>query len=130
MKDIQREGFEYELTVAFNIDRDGHLATASKDRTGLFIDNDPFLITPETGKAIVEWNNGAAENPEDAKDAEMLEITSEILSAESNDKLKAAYEKAVAASSRLGKARYERLTEAVKSRKEHIAEAQESESDG
>src|SRR6476646_8167089 len=40
-KEIQREGFEYELTVNFNIERDNHLATASKDRTGIFINADP-----------------------------------------------------------------------------------------
>ena len=33
MKDIQREGWEYELTVSLNIDRDTHAAQASKDRT-------------------------------------------------------------------------------------------------
>lgn len=55
-KEIQREGFEYELTINFTLDRDLHLATASKDRTGLFIDRDPFLITPEIGKELMEWN--------------------------------------------------------------------------
>lgn len=33
LKEIQREGFEYELTLNFNIERDGHYAIASKDRT-------------------------------------------------------------------------------------------------
>ena len=55
MKDIQREGWEYELTVSLNIDRDTHLASASKDRTGLFEGKMPFLITEETGKQIKEW---------------------------------------------------------------------------
>ncbi len=55
-KEIQREGFEYELTANFNIDRDHHLAIASKDRTGLFIDRDPFLITADIGKEIMTWN--------------------------------------------------------------------------
>lgn len=122
MKDIQREGFEYELTVAFNIDREGHLATTSKDRTGLFIDKDPFVISEETGRAIVEWNKGAAENPEEAKDSKMLEIISEILSAEDNNQLKAAYEKAKAASKEIGPERTTRLTDAVKARKEQISE--------
>ncbi len=54
-KEIQREGFEYELTVNFNIDRDNHLATASKDRTGIFINADPFLITEDTGKTLRDW---------------------------------------------------------------------------
>ena len=55
-KEIQREWFEYELTINFNIERDWHTAMASKDRTGLFIDRDPFIITEEIGKELIEWN--------------------------------------------------------------------------
>ncbi len=61
MKEIQREGFEYELTVNFSIDRDNHLALASKDRTSLFIDRDPFLIDETIGKEIIEWNKSGAD---------------------------------------------------------------------
>ncbi len=56
LKDIQREGFEYELTANFNIDREGHLAIASKDRTGLFIDRDPFLLEKTIGEEFLKWN--------------------------------------------------------------------------
>lgn len=56
LKEIQREGFEYELTVNFTLDRDGHYATASKDRTEIFIDKDPFVITDETGKLLKNWS--------------------------------------------------------------------------
>lgn len=73
MKDIQREGFEYELTVAFNIDRDFHLATASKDRTGLFIDNDAFVISEKTGEIISEWNKSGAEVKIPPTDTELFE---------------------------------------------------------
>lgn len=55
MKDIQREGWEYELTVSLAIDRDTHTAIASKDRTELFEGKDPFIITEETGKTIRKW---------------------------------------------------------------------------
>lgn len=55
MKDIQRENWEYELTVSLNLDRDTHTATASKDRTELFENKDPFVITEETGKLIRQW---------------------------------------------------------------------------
>jgi len=55
MKDIQREGWEYELTVSLNIDRDTHMAMASKDRTNLFEGKDPFVITEKTGKVILKW---------------------------------------------------------------------------
>ncbi len=55
MKDIQREGFEYELTLSFNLDREKHYAIASKDRTGLYSEQDPFIISEETGKQLKEW---------------------------------------------------------------------------
>ncbi len=56
LKEIQREGFEYELTANFSIDRDSHFALSSKDRTGLFIDVDPFLVNKETGKILRDWS--------------------------------------------------------------------------
>lgn len=55
MKDVQREGWEYELTVSLSIDRDTHKAIASKDRTELFEGLDPFIITENTGITIKEW---------------------------------------------------------------------------
>lgn len=62
MKDVQREGWEYELTISLNIDRDTHLAIPSKDRTNLFEGKNPFLITEETGKQIADWcNSGESE---------------------------------------------------------------------
>lgn len=55
MKDIQQSDWEYELTVSLSIDRDTHMATASKDRTELFEGKDPFIITEATGRMIAEW---------------------------------------------------------------------------
>lgn len=55
MKDLQRDGWEYELTISLNIDRDTHLATPSKDRTNLFEGKQPFLISEKTGEQIKEW---------------------------------------------------------------------------
>jgi hypothetical protein len=55
MKDIQRSGWEYELTVSLNLDRDTHMAMASKDRTELFDSAAPFVITEATGKLIRDW---------------------------------------------------------------------------
>lgn len=63
MKEIQRDGYEYELTVNFNLDRDKHLAIASKDRTELFIDADPFLINEKVGQDLLEWANKGIEAP-------------------------------------------------------------------
>lgn len=55
MKDEQRAGWEYELTVSLEIDRNTHLASPSKDRTQLFEGKQPFLISEETGKLIRDW---------------------------------------------------------------------------
>lgn len=55
MKDIQRDGWEYELTVSLNLDRDTHTATPSKDRTEIFEGKDPFVITSDTGRLIRQW---------------------------------------------------------------------------
>lgn len=55
MKDLQRDGWEYELTISLNIDRDTHFATPSKDRTNLFEGKQPFLISEKTGELIKEW---------------------------------------------------------------------------
>lgn len=55
MKDIQREGWEYELTVSLSLDRDTHTAQASKDRTELFEGKDPFVVTEKTGEQIRQW---------------------------------------------------------------------------
>lgn len=55
IKEITREGFEYEITVNFNIDRDTHKALPSKDNTRLFEGKDPFIITAETGKQLIDW---------------------------------------------------------------------------
>jgi hypothetical protein len=54
LKEVTREGFEYELTINFNLD-EKHNCTASKDRTGLFMDKPFFTITEETGAMIKQW---------------------------------------------------------------------------
>jgi hypothetical protein len=54
MKTEQRDGFEYEFTAVLDIVHDGHYATASKDRTGLFVGN-PQPLGEHTGKALLAW---------------------------------------------------------------------------
>jgi hypothetical protein len=54
MKEITREGWEYELTVNLVLDM-SHVAAVSKDRTELFESKDGFVITVDTGRAIAEW---------------------------------------------------------------------------
>jgi len=62
LKEVTREGFEYELTVNFNLD-EKHNCTASKDRTGLFTDKPFFTITEETGQLIKQWCESGVEAP-------------------------------------------------------------------
>ena len=56
-KEITREGFEYELTVNFELVNDQHLAKVSKDRTGLFNGKPEFIINAATGKKLLQWCN-------------------------------------------------------------------------
>lgn len=57
VKAITREGVDYEFTIMFELDRDGHYATASKDRTGMFSESDPFQINEAVGNTIQAWCN-------------------------------------------------------------------------
>jgi hypothetical protein len=53
---VQREGLDYEFTVVLDLSIDGHIATSTKDRTGIF---DGQYITPseDTGRKLLEWLN-------------------------------------------------------------------------
>lgn len=53
MAPVQRDGLEYEFTLVMDLNA-GHMATVSKDRTGLF---DGLYFTPDvdTGKSLMEW---------------------------------------------------------------------------
>lgn len=55
LKEIQRDGFEYELTTNFEMQMN-HLATASKDRTNLFSTEIPFKVDESIGQKLREWN--------------------------------------------------------------------------
>lgn len=54
LKAIQRDGLDYEFTLVFDIDIK-HLATATKDRTGLYSSKPEFKITSYTGQQISQW---------------------------------------------------------------------------
>lgn len=51
---VQRDGMEYEFTLVMDLSVEGHVATATKDRTGLF-DGAHFVPGRETGEALREW---------------------------------------------------------------------------
>jgi len=50
---VQKEGFDYELTVVWDLDK-AHNGHATKDRTGLF-DNKIAPMTEEVGKQLKDW---------------------------------------------------------------------------
>jgi len=54
LKGVQREGMDYELTLVLEIDIKQNV-TATKDRTGLFMNKPEFKLTSDTGKQILEW---------------------------------------------------------------------------
>ena len=65
MAPITREGFDFEVSIHFELDQ-LHKAFCSKDRTGLFMNREAFILTPETGKAITDWcESGEAINAND-----------------------------------------------------------------
>lgn len=64
MKAEQRDGSEYEFTTVLDIVHDGHFATPSKDRTGLF-NGDPKPITEATGRMLLDWLNSGEQPPAD-----------------------------------------------------------------
>ncbi|MDD3293964.1 MAG: ATP-binding protein [Geobacteraceae bacterium] len=59
---VQRESMDYEFTLVFDIDRDKHIAIASKDRTSIF---DGFCERLEIshGEAIRDWLDTGIEAP-------------------------------------------------------------------
>lgn len=81
-KEITRDGFEYELTINFELINENHLAKASKDRTSLFANKSEFVITTETGKKILDWCNSGT-NLQDARD--------KIIATKTVDELKVLY---------------------------------------
>jgi hypothetical protein len=83
-KSITREGFEYELTVNFELLNDNHLVSASKDRTELFSSKPEFIINSSTGKKLIEWCN---------QGISLERIKEEINSCETPDALKQVYAK-------------------------------------
>jgi hypothetical protein len=61
LREITREGFEYELTINLEMDT-RHNATASKDRTNLFMGKASFVPSEKTGEIIAEWCEQGEEN--------------------------------------------------------------------
>lgn len=61
---VQRDGIDYEFTVALDLDQATHMAMPSKDRTSIFDTPDGknmVMLSKETGLEIREWLEGVEE---------------------------------------------------------------------
>ena len=78
-----RGGWNYEVTLEFEVDLDSHKAISSKDRTEMFLkpalNNElniqkPFVITEETGKMIRQWCESESANTEAILTAALVSV--------------------------------------------------------
>jgi hypothetical protein len=69
LKAVQREDAEYEFTIVFELNQK-HLATISKDRSGLFKNRPELTLDTEVGKEIAAWCNSG----ESQKNAEVIQL--------------------------------------------------------
>lgn len=58
MKNVQRDGTEYEFSAVLDIEHEHHYALAAKDRTRLF--GEPHVISRATGERIKAWLDSGA----------------------------------------------------------------------
>ena len=52
---VMRDSISFEFTTMLEIDVERHEAKCDKDRTGLFENKAPFIISADTGKTIKTW---------------------------------------------------------------------------
>ena len=56
---VFRDGLEYEVSIAMEVDQASHTAQVTKDRTMVFADEPYLILTPDAGVRIKEWLSGA-----------------------------------------------------------------------
>lgn len=89
LKSIQRDGIDYEFTLVFDMDARQN-ATASKDRTGLFLDKPLFVPDRETGIKITQWcNQGSLSQKPDGSTSRVMQ---QIAACKSIDELVKLYQ--------------------------------------
>jgi len=62
----QRQGFEYECQLTFNIEQDSHIASVSKDNTHLF-DGKYEVLTEAHGALLKQWSEQGVDPDAEAK---------------------------------------------------------------
>ena len=81
LKGVTREGMDFEFTLVFDLDIK-HMASASKDRTGLFMDKPDTVINSATGKRLLEWCNAGKTLQEivaDMQSCDSIDLLREML---------------------------------------------------
>lgn len=109
-KEEMRNGFEYDLTLNFELINEKHLARVTKDRTGLFKETKDFIINTSTGKKLAEWSN---------EYIDLTEIFNEINSCTTIEGLQHVYAKYPSTKNRIKEVIIQRKTE-IESAKEQI----------
>lgn len=97
LQPIQRDGMEYEFTIAFDVQMD-HKALASKDRTGLFTDL-VNLLDPAIAARLLRWLDTADQSPAPIAPTEpdADKATGEVLDPASDAQVKLVFEEAARA---------------------------------
>jgi len=90
MKSEQRDGVEYEFTTVLDLVHETHHANATKDRTKLFSNADPVIISEDTGVRLLDWLESGVNPHEEA----LKHFTELANTARTTDELKAAFEEA------------------------------------
>tara|TARA_R110000868_G_scaffold53666_14_gene168282 strand:- start:821 stop:1681 length:861 start_codon:yes stop_codon:yes gene_type:complete len=109
-KEEMRNGFEYDLTLNFELINDKHLARVTKDRTGLFLGKEEFIINTSTGKKLAEWSK---------EYIDLTEIFNEINSCTTIEGLQHVYTKYPSIKNRIKEVIIQRKTE-IESAKDQI----------
>jgi hypothetical protein len=72
---VQRENMEYEFTVVFDLLSDSHTANVSKDRTGLFANQQQFQPSEKTGMKLLHWlESGVGHSEASTKQLEAFKV--------------------------------------------------------
>ena len=83
----QRDGFDYEVDLVFTLDQRSHYAVASKNRTTLWNDGTPILITPTEGERLRGWLETEDPDPNTVYAYDLIAQAARIKEAEELGKL-------------------------------------------
>ena len=61
LKCITRDGFDYEMTLCFDVEVKSHFARVSKDRTGIFEGRPEWVISSNDGDLLAQWADSGSE---------------------------------------------------------------------